>query len=315
MSDVAEARVPEPLDAAAIYDRACRRAGLTDAEVAARFADDVAVDLAPSGVDVTSWAFVDGEAHGDALMRTREAGVLCGAAFLVGGVGRGGLEGLRLELLAEEGKPLAPGDGAARLSGPLRQILTFERAALNLVTHLSGIATLTAKYVEQTRGTKATICDTRKTLPGLRRWQKYAVVCGGGTPHRDGLGDAMLVKDNHLDGVPLEALTATLDRAAGRARAEYPGLKFVEVEVDTLDQLRRVLASSVDLVLLDNMSLEQLREAVAMRDATNPRVGLEASGGVTIDTVAGIAATGVDRISVGALTHSAPSLDLGLDRR
>lgn len=302
-------------DTTAAYAEALKVSGLSDEAVCRRFADDIAIDLAPAGIDVTSWAFVPENTRGEAVMRLRQPGIVCGAAFLIAGIRSGDFRDLRVELLAEDGEPLRQGEPIVRLSGSLRDILTFERTALNLVSHLSGIATLTSLYVEQAGRTQAKVCDTRKTLPGLRRWQKYAVQCGGGTPHREGLGDAMLVKDNHLDGVSLDRLAATLDAAANRARERVPELTFVEVEVDTLDQLRVVLTSTVDLVLLDNMSLTKLREAVKIRDATNPEIGLEASGGVNLDTVADIAKTGVDRISVGALTHSAPSLDVGLDRR
>ncbi|MEM1446216.1 MAG: carboxylating nicotinate-nucleotide diphosphorylase [Planctomycetota bacterium] len=301
------------LDGEALLIRALALSDLTREQVAERFTEDLAIDVAPSGVDVTSWAFVEADAQAEAWMCSRETGVLAGAAFLSAGLSS--FDDLRVGVLARDGDMVEPGQPVAKLSGNLRQLLTFERTALNLVTHLSGVASLTAAFVQATAGTHAKVCDTRKTLPGLRRWQKYAVRCGGGTPHRDGLGDAMLVKDNHLGGVPLGDLAATLDNAAVQARSTYPSLKFVEVEVDTLKQLEVVLTTSVDLVLLDNMSLDQLRDAVAIRDAVSPNIGLEASGGVNLDTVAGIAGTGVDRISVGALTHSAPSLDLGLDRR
>ncbi len=311
MADPKTSPPPAPLDAQALYAEALDRSMLDDAHVAARFADDLAIDVAPAGVDITSWAFIKATQRGGALMRSRSHGVLSGANFLPGGLR--GFNDLRLDLLARDGDALAPGQPVARLSGSLRELLAFERTALNLVTHLSGIASLTAEFVRRVHGTKAKVCDTRKTLPGLRRWQKYAVACGGGTPHRVGLGDAMLVKDNHLAGVPLDALAETLDRAAAKARRTFPSLKFVEVEVDTLDQLAVVLTSTVDLILLDNMTQDTLRQAVAMRDDRQPRIALEASGGVTLETVADIARTGVDRVSVGALTHSAPSLDLGLD--
>ncbi len=195
----------------------------------------------------------------------------------------------------------------------MRDLLAIERVALNLLCHLSGVATLTAQYVAKCKGTKAGIYDTRKTLPGLRGLQKYAVACGGGRTHRIGLYDAVLIKDNHLAGTPISKLAEMLTKSAGQARRLTPGLQFVEVEVDTLDQLCEVLKAPVDIVLLDNMRPSLLQQAVTMRDATAPKIELEASGGVNLDTVAEISRTGVDRISVGALTHSAPSLDIGLD--
>ncbi len=217
------------------------------------------------------------------------------------------------ELIRHDGDNIGQNQRIAAIAGPMRDILAIERVALNLLTHLSGIATLTAAYVERCAGTKAKVCDTRKTLPGLRGLQKYAVACGGGTTHRIGLYDAVLIKDNHLAGTPLNQLAAALTDAAGQARRLTPDLRFVMAEVDTLEQLAEVLKAPVDIVLLDNMRPPELAQAVTMRDATAPQVELEASGGVNLNTIANIAKTGVDRISVGALTHSAPSLDIGLD--
>jgi len=211
-----------------------------------------------------------------------------------------------------DGSALSPGQTVARWAGPMRSILAIERTALNFMTHLSGIATLTSRFVDAVSDTSARIYDTRKTIPGLRGLAKYAVACGGGHNHRMGLHDAVLIKDNHLAAMGGDWLDA-LARAINSARDLEPAPTFIEVEVDTLDQLRQVLDLKPDMVLLDNMSLDALRSAVAMRNDLQPSVELEASGGVTLETVAGIAATGVDRISVGALTHSAPALDLGLD--
>ena len=205
------------------------------------------------------------------------------------------------------------GDVVGTLSGSLRGILAVERVLLNLLTHLSGIATLTAAYVAQVAGTSADIYDTRKTIPGLRDLAKYAVACGGGCNHRMGLHDAVLVKDNHIAHIAPAELPGALARMVVAARAAKPRPTFVEIEVDTLDQLRAVLPTGPDIVLLDNMAPDQLRDAVALRNAAAPGVLLEASGGVTLETVGAIARTGVDRIAVGALTHSAPALDLGLD--
>jgi nicotinate-nucleotide pyrophosphorylase (carboxylating) len=197
----------------------------------------------------------------------------------------------------------------ATVSGPLRAILAAERTALNFLQRLSGVASLTRKFVEAAAGFRAKVLDTRKTTPGWRLLEKYAVRAGGGANHRVGLNDGILIKDNHLAG-----LGGDVKRAVEAART-FPGNTGlpVEVEVDTLEQLEVALSVRADIVLLDNMSLEQLRAAVARRDAVAPGVQLEASGGVNLSTVRDIAATGVDRISAGALTHSAPALDIGLD--
>lgn len=271
-------------------------------------------DLGPDALDVTSACFIPATAETTAHIVPREAGVLAGLATLDTVVAVYG-GNVRAELLAADGDPATPGKAAATLQGPTRDVLAVERVALNLLTHLSGIASLTAEYVALCEGTKAKVYDTRKTLPGLRGLQKYAVCCGGGGTHRMGLYDAVLVKDNHLAGLAPDAWVARLTRAREEALRLNPNLQFVMVEVDNLQQLAAVLPAPVDIVLLDNMPPATLREAVAMRDATAPSVELEASGGVNLDTVAAIAQTGVDRISVGALTHSAPSLDLGLDIR
>ena len=204
---------------------------------------------------------------------------------------------------------------------PPADLLAVERILLNLLGRLSGIATLTRQYVDAVAGTKARIYDTRKTTPGWRRLEKYAVRCGGGWNHRGGLHEAILIKDNHLalgaqssDGAqrftPAEAVTRA--KQFVQEHAADPGM-VIEVEVDTLQQLDAVLPMRPDIVLLDNMSLSQLRDAVSRRDAVDPAIELEASGGVTLATVGEIAATGVERISVGALTHSAVALDIGLD--
>lgn len=200
---------------------------------------------------------------------------------------------------------VARGQHVLTLSGPARAILTAERTALNFVGRLSGIATLTADHVARTVGTKMRICCTRKTTPGLRALEKYAVRCGGGFNHRFGLDDAVLIKDNHI------AVAGGIRPVLERARAHAGHLVKVEIEVDTLAQLREVLDSGLaDAVLLDNMDIAMLREAVRM---TEGRLKLEASGGVTLDSIAAIAATGVDYASSGALTHSAPNFDCALD--
>ncbi|MEM6392674.1 MAG: carboxylating nicotinate-nucleotide diphosphorylase [Planctomycetota bacterium] len=269
-------------------------------------------DLGPTTLDVTSMSFVAGDARLETRVVAREAGVLSGLSAGPRLVGAYSGE-LELDVIKRDGDRLAAGDVVAGLAGPAREVLMVERVLLNLLTHLSGIATLTAEYVSRAEHTKAEVCCTRKTHWGLRGLEKYAVACGGGTTHRMGLYDAVLVKDNHLAGVPLDGLIARLEEAVVEARRLNPELQFVQVEVDTLEQLAVVLEAPIDLVLLDNMPAEVLKEAVAMRDRITPGVKLEASGGVNLETVAGLAASGVDRISVGALTHSAPALDLGLD--
>jgi nicotinate-nucleotide pyrophosphorylase (carboxylating) len=194
----------------------------------------------------------------------------------------------------------------------MRKLLAMERTALNFLQRLSGVATMTARFVDEVAGTRALILDTRKTTPGWRALEKYAVRCGGGTNHRIGLHDAVLIKDNHLAW--LAEGGDPIGRAVGLARAGAPeGTKFIEVEVDTLEQLDRALEVGPDIILVDNLGPEKLAEAVRRRDAKAPGVLLEASGGVNLSTVGAIARSGVDRISVGALTHSAPALDIGLD--
>jgi nicotinate-nucleotide pyrophosphorylase (carboxylating) len=218
---------------------------------------------------------------------------------------------LALEFIPKvpDGSPVEPGTMLATIEGSLQSVLASERIALNFLQRLSGVATLTRKFVDAVAGTQAKILDTRKTTPGWRLLEKYAVRCGGGMNHRVGLYGGVLIKDNHLAG-----LGGDLKRAVETARA-YPGNAGlpVEVEVDTLAQLEIALGVKVDIVLLDNMNLDQLRAAVARRNAVAPTTQLEASGGVNLESVKAIAATGVDRISVGALTHSAQALDIGLD--
>ncbi len=270
-------------------------------------------DFGDLGVDPTGELLIEAGRRGQAAFVARKPGVLAGAALLPS-IAAAFDPALRLDALLPDGALLAPGAVIAAISGPLRAMLAFERTALNLLGHLSGIASLTRLYADQTAGTRARIYDTRKTLPGLRGLQKYAVACGGGCNHRMGLFDAVLVKDNHIAHVKGAELTAFLAQTAGRAREKFPQLKFVMVEVDTLVQLDAVLrAPGIDLVLLDNMDNTALTQAVALRDRLAPAVQLEASGGVNLQTVRGIAQTGVDRISVGALTHSVTNLDIGLD--
>lgn len=224
----------------------------------------------------------------------------------------------------DEGARLQPGTVIARVSGRLPSLLTGERTALNFLTLLSGVATLTEQFVRAVEETPCVILDTRKTFPGYRALQKYAVRCGGGTNHRMGLFDGVLIKDNHLAAWSRERLRQAADSADrvicdairdSRKQAKHLLGRSVpvEVEVDTLEQLADALTAAPDIVLLDNMEPRELRESVALRDRVSPATRLEASGGIRLETIPAIAATGVDRISVGALTHSAPQLDIGFD--
>jgi nicotinate-nucleotide pyrophosphorylase (carboxylating) len=215
---------------------------------------------------------------------------------------------IKVEQLASDGQKIAAGKTLLKISGSARAILTAERVALNFVQRLSGIATLTAQFVEAVKGTRVQILDTRKTTPGWRRFEKYAVACGGGKNHRLGLSDMILIKDNHLAALRKEKPNA-IAAAVARAREKFPKLK-IEVEADTLAQVAQAMNAGVDFILLDNMDLKQLREAVKM---VNGRAKTEASGGVNLKTVRAIAKTGVDFISVGALTHSVRAVDIALD--
>ena len=260
------------------------------------------------GPDATTAACVPEGVVAVGEFRTRPAGTLAGLGVAVRVLER--VCGPDLEVLATrtDGDRLAPGDVALAVRAPLRTLLTAERTALNLLGQLSGVATATSAWVDAVAGTRARIRDTRKTVPGLRALQKYAVRCGGGVNHRMSLGDAVLIKDNHV------AAAGSVTAALRAARAHAPDLPC-EVEVDSFAQLDEVLELGVELVLLDNFTPDQAAEAVVRRDARAPGTGLEVSGGLTIDTAAAHAAAGVDFLAVGALTHSAPVLDLGLDLR
>src|SRR5581483_1459334 len=215
---------------------------------------------------------------------------------------------IKVQRAATDGQAVKAGEDLLRIAGPARSILTAERVALNFVQRLSGIATLTAQFVEAIKGTRAKILDTRKTTPGWRRFEKYAVTCGGGHNHRIGLYDMILIKDNHLAALRNESPDA-ITAAVRRAQLQYPKLK-VEVEAETLEQVEQAATAGVDFVLLDNMNLIQLRLAVQQ---VRGRAQTEASGGVNLASVRPIAEAGVDFISVGALTHSARAVDIGLD--
>lgn len=268
-------------------------------------------DLA-DGVDLTTEALVPDDACASIQIVARQPGVLSGMSVLERLLIKefGAIE---LNRLREDGERLQAGAVVGILQGNLGRILTLERTILNFLTLLSGVATLTREFVDAVNGTDVKILDTRKTLPGLRSLQKFAVRCGGGSNHRFGLFDAVLIKDNHLAWWSRKDSHATLAQAVLQARTAVPRGTIIEIEVDSLEQFQAVLNGSPDIVLLDNMSLGELREAVAIRDQINREILLEASGGVTLTTVSEIAQTGVDRISVGALTHSAPALDLAFD--
>jgi nicotinate-nucleotide pyrophosphorylase (carboxylating) len=270
--------------------------------VATAVAEALAEDLGLVG-DVTTNATIPADAQSTALLKARAPGAVSGIALA-----RAAFHALDPALAFTVTKPdggiVATGDTIAEISGSARAILSAERVALNFMGRMSGIATLTARYVAAVAGTRAAIVDTRKTTPGLRAFEKYAVRCGGGRNHRIGLFDAVLIKDNHI------IAAGGLERAIKAARDNAGHILKIEVEVDTLEQLERVLQHRIDAVLLDNMSPETLKKAVTM---VAGRSLTEASGGVNLDSVRDIAETGVDLISVGALTHSAPVLDLGLD--
>ncbi|MGH4012717.1 MAG: carboxylating nicotinate-nucleotide diphosphorylase [Pseudonocardiaceae bacterium] len=259
------------------------------------------------GPDATTAACVPAGAVAVATVSPRSSGTLAGLPVFLGVLdevlGAGGYEVIARR---EDGARLAAGDVALAVRVPVAGLLTAERTALNLLCHLSGVATATAAWVDAVAGTGAVIRDSRKTLPGLRALQKYAVRCGGGVNHRMGLGDAVLVKDNHV------AAAGSVTAAIAAVRARAPQLPC-EVEVGTLDELDEALAAGVPLVLLDNMTVPQCAEAV--RRAAGSGTELEASGGLTLDVAREYAQTGVCYLAVGALTHSAPALDLGLDFR
>jgi nicotinate-nucleotide pyrophosphorylase (carboxylating) len=284
--------------------------GPREREAALRLMDlAVAEDFGPLG-DLTGRAIIPADASASARFVARTEGAVAGLPVVGLLTDRLGL-GKGWRPAVADGDEVAPGALLATLAGSARDILAVERTALNFLQRLSGIATLTARFVAAVAGTKAVILDTRKTTPGWRALEKYAVRCGGGRNHRSGLYDAVLVKDNHLAWLARE--DDPIGRAIAASRAGTPEGTVVEVEVDTLDQLDRALACAADIVLVDNLGPGPLAEAVRRRDAVAPRVLLEASGGVSLETVGALARSGVDRISVGALTHSAPALDIGLD--
>ena len=274
----------------------------------------LAEDLGAAGIsgDVTSAVTIAPTARGRARVVSRSSGVVAGLRVAEIIAQRGGLT---LTVHVDDGSRVERGTRIASLEGPLVSLLAHERTMLNFLTLLSGNATLAAQFVDAVHPSRAAICDTRKTIPGLRTLQKYASRCGGATLHRIGLYDAVLIKDNLLGSFEAAELAERVRAASMQARAQRT-IAFVECEVDSLAQFDRLLTLEVgvlDMVLLDNMEPAMLSEAVRRRDARAPHLLLEASGGVRLDTVRRIAASGVDRISVGAITHSANALDIGLD--
>ncbi|MEW4451316.1 carboxylating nicotinate-nucleotide diphosphorylase [Bremerella sp. JC817] len=271
--------------------------------------------------DWSTLSLIPESATGEVHIVARQEGVLAGCPIIPLMI-----EELELEIEAtfhrEDRAAIEPGDRLITLKGCVRDLLTTERVVLNFLGRMVGVATLTRTYARQVEGTKAKVYDTRKTTPGWRRLEKYAVNCGGGTNHRNGLYEAVMLKDNHLAwytestgksaqlgdlvGIVRQFLIDQLGEAEGNRR-------IIEIEVDRLEQLQQVLPSQPDIVLLDNMDCETLTKAVQLRDQVAPEVQLEASGGINLKTIRGIAETGVDRISVGALTHSAVNVDLGYD--
>ena len=264
----------------------------------------IAEDLA-GGVDVTTRATVPAEQRSGLDLVARRTGVIAGAPVAAAVFDLVGGDDCAVTISADDGTVVQPGDVVVSASGSTRDLLTAERTALNLLCHLSGVATATRQWVDALADTGARVRDTRKTTPGMRRLEKYAVRCGGGVNHRMSLSDAALVKDNHV--LAAGGVVAAFDAV----RTQYPGLP-IEVEVDSLEQLAEVLDAGADLVLLDNFTPDQMRAAV---DINAGRSVLEASGGLTLDVAAVVGATGVDYLAVGALTHSAPALDIGADLR
>ncbi len=275
-------------------------AGLDVAEIDQRVAQALAEDA--HGGDLTSKATISAEQISSAKFVTRKSGVLSGTLVAVVVLEHCGIT--NYEILKGDGTTVNAGEAIISVNGDTRSILLAERTALNFLSHLSGISTLTSQWVKEVAGTKTQVRDTRKTTPGLRELEKYAVRMGGGTNHRMTLTDGALIKDNHI------AAAGSVAEAINRVKREFPGVE-IEVEVDSLEQLKEALQVGVDIVLLDNMNIEQTKAAVEI--AKNSNTKLESSGGLKIENAAAYAATGVDYLAVGALTHSAPVLDIGLD--
>ena len=265
--------------------------------------------------DITSLISIDENARGKAVVASKTDGIFAGAVLL-DQLKAMEAHHLRVDRRVDDSDVLRAGTAIAQLEGSLRHLLSIERTLLNFLQRMCGVATLTRKYVYAVAGTGAEIYDTRKTIPGWRQLDKYAVRCGGGFNHRMGLHDAILVKDNHLAGIPISRLAGRVSEMIAKASSLEPRPAFFEIEVDTLEQYDELLkVAGIDLILLDNFGLDQMREAVRRRDAAGLRgtLRLEASGGVELPRVRDIARTGVDCISVGALTHSAPALDIHME--
>ena len=268
--------------------------------------------------DITSQTIVDGDLRASAKIISRQEGILAGMVVLQP-LAELLDEPLQIEPGASDGEALSPGQQVARIVGPARAILSIERVALNSLAHLSGIATLTNKFVRAVENTSAVICDTRKTIPGMRSLEKYAVRAGGGQNHRMGLYDAAMIKDNHLLclGSQRAGVFASLARSLTELRSKLPAGGFIQLEVDDLSQFRQVLdlKLEVDMVLLDNFRPEDLDQAVKLRHQAGlaGKLLLEASGNISLENVGRVARSGVDRISVGALTHSAPAFDFSME--
>lgn len=298
----------EPDPTGSDYDFGAREIRCADALIEMALAED----LGDRG-DLTTHATIPAWARGEAHLIARGPGVLAGLPLADRLITKFELREGWIPR-ASEGARLKAGDPIATITGPVRSLLSLERTLLNFLQRLSGIATLTSRFVAAIEGTRAQILDTRKTIPGWRVLDKYAVRCGGGVNHRFGLYDAILIKDNHLAWLAKESPTTDpITAAVAAAKADAPDGGFVEVEVDNLDQFDRALACEPDIILVDNLGPDALAEAVRRRDAKAPRVLIESSGGVTLATVRGLAEAGVDRISIGAITHSAPALDIALD--
>ncbi len=267
-------------------------------------------DLGEAG-DLTSQLSISPDESAQVAINPRETGILCGlpvAALVLQSVD----PALKIDVKIRDGQRVEAGETVAVISGSTRQLLIAERTVLNFMTHLSGIASYTNLFVKEVSGTEAVILDTRKTHPGYRLLEKYAVRCGGGQNHRIGLFDAVLIKDNHLAARRKSHPEQSSAEFLQLARSACPD-KIIEVEVDTLEQLQEMIPGEPDIILLDNMNTDLLKQAVKIRNESNPAILLEASGGVNLQTVKQIASTKVDRISVGSLTHSAPAFDLGFD--
>lgn len=274
-------------------------------------------------VDCTTQSVIPVAATASAAFVSRQEGIVCGVEIAKLALSTFAPD-LTLQVVTGDGQAITPGETIAIIRGSAHQILTMERTCLNFMCRLSGISTLSKAFASKVEGTKAQILDTRKTTPGYRRLEKYAVQCGGGTNHRMGLYDAVMIKDNHLafykawnkdskdavaEGIELARkwISDNQDRLPNGAQT------VLQLEVDTLEQFERALQHQPDIILLDNMSNDQLKQAVDRRDKDEPKILLEASGGVNLETIAAISQTGVDRISIGALTHSATNFDIGLD--